>query len=119
MARELRSVKADAKQRGTERMLKNEKQLQCDLEEAKAEVGRLQNQTRDTSDRLAYTHKRIKQLEKAQEREVGRCLAAVTTIQEAENDREAARKDHRRLATEIADLQVQADELRPPPKPPT
>ena len=113
---ELRSAKADAKKRSTARMVKRESDLQQQLDEAKAELGRLQNSTRDTSDRLAFAFKRIKQLQKWQEREIAKCRAAVATIQDAESDWDNARKEHLKLAAEITELQSLTDQLRPVPK---
>ena len=114
---ELRPAKADAKKRGIERLFKKEKEVQQQLEDAKAELGKLQNSTRDASDRLAFAFKRIKQLQKVQEREVARCRAAVAAIHEAKSDWEDARKEHQRLAAEISELQILTDQLRPLPKP--
>ena len=113
---QLKSATADAKKRSTPRLVRHEKELQQELEEAKSQLAALQNKTRKTSDRLEFTFKRIKQLERAQEKEVGKCRTAVTTIQAAEADWEAARKEHKRMADEIIALQAQADELRPPPQ---
>lgn len=111
---QLKSAKADARHRSTEGLVRKEQHVQKELDEAKAELGKLLNKTRNTSDRLEYTYKRIKQLEKAQEKEIGKCRTAVAAIQAAEADWDAARKEHQRMAHEITSLNAQADELRPP-----
>lgn len=106
----IRSASSNVDKRNSERLFEKRRQAREDVENAILELGKLQNQARGTGERLADTFKRNKHLGIVQDREIGKCRTAAKTIQQAEDNWEAPRKEHARLALEIKGFQALADQ---------